>query len=319
MVQGTRIAIWLTASVVLGCTFEVGAIAVHDAPAEVPDAGAPEPDAGQAEPPPPFRDDFERPDGQPGGSWRDAARGSPQLWNGELCLDPGEQVETRVPAAAYGYVQLSVFARRGFALHLGGAEGDILDVLWDDGGSMVTAQGVELAPGSSASEMRASHSDVRIELDYANQTARIQVGSDVGTVVRFVSRAKVTALSVLRLSNGFALAAPQFVSMCADDVYVAMARPDEEPFAPPAERALCSPLDPPFGECARRYCCEEHEAARLDHLDVSMVSEMTACLNDSAARSTLFCDGNLVIVQGPLARLADCLDTFCAPGVGREP
>jgi hypothetical protein len=292
------------------CSFDVGAIPVHR-DTQASDAGETSPedagsrDAGsladEASLSEAFRDDFERADGPVGGRWRDKGPGTPELWKGELCLQAEEQAQTRLSSGPYGHVELRVFARKGFELHVEGEDGDLLTLIWDDGGSIRDPQGVEVAAGDERSPFRGSLHHLRFALDYQAQAATIQVDGGVEVTLPFVSVGAST-LRALRMVNGWTREDTLYQSMCVDNVYIADQRPGASPFAEPEQPVVAceSGEFAPIHECAARRCCEEHRA-----------NDRPWALN--ATSGTLaFCEDARDFSSKTAHKLAECIDTFCA-------
>jgi hypothetical protein len=318
---GVRLFAVATLGGAASCSFDVGAIPVHR-DTQASDAGetsrddAGSVDAGSladaASPSEAFRDDFERPDGRLDGPWRDKGPGTPELWKGELCLQAEEQAQTRLSSGPYGHVELRVFARKGFELHVEGEDGDLLTLIWDDGGSIRDPQGVEVAAGDERSPFRGSLHHLRFALDYQAQAATIQVDGGVEVTLPFVS-VGASALRALRMVNGWTSEDPPFQSMCVDNVYIAAERPTAAPFAE-VERPVvkCESEHEPIHECAAQRCCGELAANGSSRRFTATDDSAQRCIEEGASGTLAFCEDAQRPSSETARKLAECIDTFCA-------
>jgi hypothetical protein len=298
-----------------GCELSVDPIrvhadrgAAHDAGERQPDDAGPTHDAAVEPPISPFRDDFERARGPLDGAWVDRGPGTPEIWNGELCLQPEEQVEHRVDGAGNAYVALRVSARIGFELRFAGEREDLLSLVWDDGGAIRTSQGIEISPGAARVQRPSTH-DLHITLDFTTQSARIDVDGGRAESVPLLNLEPERALRALRVLNGFPDASPRVMFGCIDNVYVAAEAPPADPFPDPGPGPACKLEVAPVSACAARYCCDElHLTDPWTEKPIPAPECIGDCLAAYEAGTADYCACTTAPDPDPLAL---CVQTFC--------
>jgi hypothetical protein len=326
----------LASCMTLGCNVELAGVPISQQPGMSADSDAslsPADDdelpPGDGGPPegdgvlPTYRYAFDQSDGALDDAWK-ARAGQAQIWGRRLCMAPGESAELELVPGRYGYVRIDVPAQRGLTITAVGEDGALFELHWQETSGPGDLTNLTLGGELVAALPAFTVQQVELALDYTTGRVHATTG-DHAQSARFEA-AKLVGLA-------FRNERPDGAMACLDDLYVAGAAPQSDPFAMALAANTCLPAShDAAGRCLSERCCVQSAARFAELCQASCDGGPCACpwldAEACAARCitehpshdvescTELCSYPLFVWPTPATgALAVCADAYCA----REP